>query len=55
MMFVGPVSSLFDYATFALMWFFYGCMVYKAPGASAEAKNHAMHLFQTGWFVRIAP
>lgn len=34
----GPVSSLFDYATFALLWF----------GLSA---SHDPALFQTGWFV----
>jgi len=37
---VGPISSIFDYATFALMWF-----VFKA-----NAPEHAS-LFQTGWFV----
>jgi Mg2+-importing ATPase len=37
---IGPVSSLFDYATFALLWF-----VFKA-----NAPEHA-GLFQTGWFV----
>ncbi|MBO9662594.1 MAG: magnesium-translocating P-type ATPase [Dokdonella sp.] len=35
---VGPLSSIFDYATFALMWF-----VFKAAAQPA--------LFQTGWFV----
>jgi Mg2+-importing ATPase len=40
MLFIGPVSSIFDYATFALMWF-----VFKA-----NAPEHA-DLFQTGWFV----
>jgi len=40
MVFVGPVSSLFDYATFALMWFVIGA---TTPADAA--------LFQTGWFV----
>jgi Mg2+-importing ATPase len=35
---VGPISSIFDYCTFAFLWF--------ALGAHADAK-----LFQTGWFV----
>jgi P-type Mg2+ transporter len=35
---IGPISSIFDYATFALMWF-----VFHAGVAPA--------LFQTGWFV----
>ncbi|HEY6941128.1 cation transporting ATPase C-terminal domain-containing protein, partial [Dokdonella sp.] len=37
---IGPVSSLFDYATFALLWF--------AFGADSPAQAG---LFQTGWFV----
>ena len=40
MFFIGPVSSLFDYATFALMWFVLGA---TTPADAA--------LFQTGWFV----
>jgi Mg2+-importing ATPase len=40
MFFLGPVSSLFDYATFALLWF-----VFKAH-SDAQAS-----LFQSGWFV----
>ncbi|MGC4048920.1 MAG: cation transporting ATPase C-terminal domain-containing protein [Paludibaculum sp.] len=39
-MFLGPVSSLFDYATFALMWFFF-----RANTPQGQS------LFQTGWFV----
>jgi len=34
----GPISSLFDYATFALLWFGLGAA-------------HVPALFQTGWFV----
>jgi Mg2+-importing ATPase len=37
---VGPISSIFDYATFAVLWFVLG----------AVGTEHA-HLFQTGWFV----
>ncbi|MFI5150817.1 MAG: magnesium-translocating P-type ATPase [Bacteroidia bacterium] len=40
MLFIGPISSLFDYATFALLFF-----VFKA-----NAPEH-QSLFQTGWFV----
>lgn len=40
MLFIGPVSSIFDYATFALLFY-----VFKA--ASPEHQG----LFQTGWFV----
>ena len=37
---IGPISSLFDYATFALLWFVF----------RANSLEHVM-LFQTGWFV----
>ena len=40
MIFFGPISSLFDYATFAIMWF-----VFKAQTPANES------LFQSGWFV----
>jgi P-type Mg2+ transporter len=40
MLYIGPISSIFDYATFALMWFVLG----------ANAPEH-QKLFQTGWFV----
>lgn len=40
MMYIGPISSIFDYATFAVLFF-----VFKA-----NAPEHQT-LFQTGWFV----
>ena len=40
MLFMGPVSSIFDYATFALMWFYF-----KANSPQSQG------LFQSGWFV----
>jgi Mg2+-importing ATPase len=40
MVFIGPISSIFDYTTFALLWFVFG----------ANTIAHAA-LFQTGWFV----
>ena len=40
MIFIGPVSSIFDYSTYALMWFVFG---------ATSVENQA--LFQTGWFV----
>ncbi len=48
---IGPVSSLFDYATFALMWFFFGVWRWLDPGLGAAAKDSLARLFQTGWFV----
>src|SRR5262249_13616853 len=40
MLYIGPISSIFDYATFALMWF--------VIGASDVAHQK---MCQTGWFV----
>ena len=40
MIFIGPISSIFDYTTFALMWFVFG-----ANSLTKQA------LFQSGWFV----
>ena len=40
MVVIGPVSSLFDYATFALMWY-----VFSANTVAEQS------LFQTGWFI----
>jgi Mg2+-importing ATPase len=37
---IGPISSIFDYTTFGLMWFVFA--------ANTVAKQH---VFQTGWFV----
>ena len=37
---IGPISSIFDYVTFALMWFVFKC----------TTPEHAS-LFQTAWFV----
>jgi Mg2+-importing ATPase len=40
MVFIGPISSIFDYATYALMWFVFG----------ANTPEQAS-LFQSGWFI----
>lgn len=40
MLFIGPVSSIFDYATFGIMWF-----VFAANSVSEQS------LFHSGWFV----
>ncbi len=40
MIFLGPVSSLFDFGTFAILWF-----VFKANSITEQS------LFQSGWFV----
>ena len=51
MLFIGPMSSIFDYATFALMWYFFGCSAFSNPGTSAVQQEMLARLFQTGWFV----
>jgi Mg2+-importing ATPase len=51
MMFIGPISSIFDYATFFLMLFFFGCVAFSNPAATADMKAHYEALFHTGWFV----
>jgi Mg2+-importing ATPase len=40
MVFIGPISSIFDIATFALMWY-----VFKANSVASQS------VFQTGWFI----
>ena len=40
MLFIGPISSIFDYITFAVLWF-----VFSADSLATQA------LFQSGWFV----
>jgi len=51
MVFIGPISSIFDYATFALMWFFFHCSAFSDPGVGAQQQETLARLFQTGWFV----
>ncbi len=40
MIFIGPISSIFDYTTFAVLWYVFG---------ANSVENQA--LFQSGWFV----
>jgi Mg2+-importing ATPase len=42
MIYFGPISSIFDIATFCLMWFVFG-----AQGQTPESQT----LFQSGWFI----
>jgi Mg2+-importing ATPase len=60
-MFIGPISSIFDYTTYGLMWFFFKCssLGLMPPPESAARFAHAADadhsyasaLFSTGWFV----
>jgi len=58
-LFIGPISSIFDYTTFAIMWFLFKTKLDLAvPVELASRFAHAdpdhtyrAALFQTGWFV----
>jgi P-type Mg2+ transporter len=59
--FIGPISSIFDYTTYAMMWFIFKCsnVALAAPAELAERfakvtepdQSYAAALFHTGWFV----
>jgi P-type Mg2+ transporter len=60
--FIGPISSIFDYTTYAIMYFYFKCcdlgLVPPSPEllarfANAKDSDHtyAAALFSTGWFV----
>jgi Mg2+-importing ATPase len=51
MVFIGPMSSIFDYATFFLMLYFFNCILYSYAGTAPEMKTYYEKLFHTGWFV----
>ena len=51
MIYIGPMSSIFDYATYFLMLYFFNCIAFKAAGTSAASKAYYESLFHTGWFV----
>jgi len=62
MVLLGPISSIFDYTTFAIMWFVFKCtnlMAATEAAAPEMAKfkdeaidhTHAAQMFHTGWFV----
>jgi Mg2+-importing ATPase len=46
-LFVGPCSSVFDYTTYIMMLYVFGCW----DASTAAALKHSAALFQTGWFV----
>ncbi len=46
-LFIGPCSSIFDYATFFIMLHVFGCNDVSTPARAL----HSQSLFQTGWFV----
>ena len=58
---VGPISSIFDYTTYCLMWFYFKCnsvgllpsgeLAARFVGVTEPDKTYAAALFHTGWFV----
>ena len=59
-LFIGPISSIFDYSTFCVMLFVFKCsnlglvppdMAARFGGISDPDKTYAAALFHTGWFV----
>src|SRR6516225_3427298 len=59
--FIGPISSIFDYTTYCLMWFYFECrnlgllppaeLAERFVGITEPDKTYAAALFHTGWFV----
>jgi Mg2+-importing ATPase len=59
--FIGPISSIFDYTTYAMMWFVFKCnqlnlvpppaLAGRFANAAAPDSTYAAALFHTGWFV----
>jgi len=62
---IGPISSIFDYATYFLMLYFFNCILFNSPQnipretvdflaahfPQLSPKDYFEHLFHTGWFV----
>lgn len=48
---IGPISSIFDYATFFLMLYFFKCILYSDAATPPAMKTYYESLFHTGWFV----
>ncbi|HEY3760959.1 MAG TPA: magnesium-translocating P-type ATPase [Verrucomicrobiae bacterium] len=60
--FIGPISSIFDYTTFCVMWFYFKCsnlnlmpppeLAARFANTSGDANHtYAAALFNTAWFV----
>jgi P-type Mg2+ transporter len=58
---IGPISSIFDYTTYAMMWFIFKCsdlnlappveLAARFPITASPEQTYAAALFHTGWFV----
>jgi Mg2+-importing ATPase len=51
MVYIGPMSSIFDYATFFLMLYFFKCSLYSDAATAPEMRTYYENMFHTGWFV----
>jgi Mg2+-importing ATPase len=51
MIWIGPVSSIFDYTTYGLMLFIYHCSRFTLAATPGAEKSYYESLFHTGWFV----
>jgi P-type Mg2+ transporter len=51
MVFIGPMSSIFDYATFFLMLYGFNCVLFSRPDTPPGMRIYYEKLFHTGWFV----
>jgi Mg2+-importing ATPase len=59
--FIGPISSVFDYSTYVVMWFVFKCnhlgllpppeLAGRFSPTADPNKTYASSLFSTGWFV----
>jgi Mg2+-importing ATPase len=59
--FIGPISSIFDYTTYLVMWFVFKCkhlnlppppaLAHRFANVSSPDSSYAAALFHTGWFV----
>jgi Mg2+-importing ATPase len=59
--FIGPISSIFDYTTYAMMWFIFKCgqlnlappagLAWRFANTVTPDATYAAALFHTGWFV----
>ena len=59
--FIGPISSIFDYTTYAMMWFLFKCnrlnlvpppeLAARFAHVTTPDETYAASLFHTGWFV----
>jgi len=58
---IGPISSIFDYTTYAMMWFLFKCnhlnlaapadLAWRFTNTAEPDATYAAALFHTGWFV----